>query len=72
MTTDRYTRIVLTVIAIALSVIAVRMNFSDTAGAAGRGCGDASAKPCYFTTNDPLSVNVANWPKYGVQLLDGN
>jgi len=39
MTTDRYTKTVLTVIAIALSVIAVRMNFSDTARAMGDGCG---------------------------------
>ena len=70
MTTDRYTRTVLTVIAIALSVIAVRMNFSDTAGAAGKGCGDSSSNPCYFTSNDPLSVKVENWPEYGEQLIE--
>ena len=39
--TDRYTKTVLTVIAIALSVIAQRMGFSDAARAMGDGCGSS-------------------------------
>lgn len=61
--TDRYTKIVLTVIAVALCVIAVQ-NAVPRARALGNGCGDSSSNPCYV---EPASfagfdVNVTNWP----------
>jgi hypothetical protein len=66
MTTDRYTKTVLTVIAIALSVIALRMSFSDSARAMGDGCGDR-INPCYIeyralAPSTGLRVEVTNWP----------
>lgn len=46
---DRYSKIVLTVIALALVALVVRPMFeSGSAGAQARGCGDAM-NPCYVT-----------------------
>ena len=49
MTNDPYMKAVLTVIAIALSVIAVRMSFTDPAQAFGEECGGRST-PCYIVS----------------------
>jgi hypothetical protein len=55
---DRYTKTVLTVIAVALSVIALRATpIVGTAGAFGEACG-SSLDPCYVATRDSLSVDV--------------
>lgn len=68
MKTDLYTKVALTVIAIALSVISVRMEFSGSARAMGEGCGDSRINPCYITaennsiTRAGLEVYVTNWP----------
>jgi hypothetical protein len=59
---DTYTKIVLTVIAVALSVIAVRGPFVTSASALGDDCGSFS-DPCKVSSgNYPLDVNVKNWP----------
>ena len=49
---DRYTKIVLTVIAVALGVIAVRE--VGALARAGVECGYARSSPCY--------VDIGNWP----------
>ena len=49
MAVDRYTKSVLTVIAVALAVIAIQ-NLIPTARAQAGRCGDAASTPCYVTT----------------------
>ena len=67
MPTDRYTKMVLTIIAIALSLIAVRVTFSETAKAEFDGCGRSPVSPCYsyraLIGSGGLPVEVRNWPR---------
>ena len=63
---DKYTKAVLTVIAVALSVIALQGGLPSASaqlGAGNRGCGDRNS-PCYITMDDVrrLRVNVMNSP----------
>lgn len=55
---DAYTKVVLTVIAVALLAIAVRPLFEiRQASALGNGCGSI-IDPCYVTSRGPLDVRV--------------
>ena len=62
MATDRYTRIILTVIAFSLSVIALRSLFSPAAAGAQIGaCGLDEHHPCYIAGWGPEgTVPIAN------------
>lgn len=56
---DKYTKGVLTVIAIALSVIAFRGPLaSSSAFALGEGCGDGRYNPCYVKGEVEVTGNV--------------
>ena len=56
---DLYTKAVLTIIALALSVIALRGTFSGTAYALGDGCGNSLRNPCYVSNAlAPIEVKV--------------
>jgi hypothetical protein len=59
MATDRYTKSVLTVIAVALAVIALQ-NLIPTARAQVDRCGDATSNPCYVAASQssPLYVQA--------------
>jgi len=59
---DRYTKVVLTVIAIALSVIAARLSV-PSAMALGDGCGSYS-DPCNVTGSVDVSGTVYTKPLY--------
>lgn len=64
---DRYTKGVLTVIAVALSVIAFRMVGGDAATAqSAANCGESSARPCYVVAtnkfDERMTVRIDNWP----------
>jgi hypothetical protein len=75
MNTDRYTKFILTVIAISLCVIALRPLLSSTvAGAAGfEGCGLDSNHPCYVAGWGPDgTVPVANSGRFPLKVLIGN
>jgi hypothetical protein len=64
---DRYTKVVLTVIAAALVMLAMRpWREPQPARAQGSECGN-SRNPCFVTTGvlDPLRVQVTNWPSQG-------
>jgi hypothetical protein len=62
MTIDRYTKTILTVIALALATIAVR-GLTTAASAMGSGCGASPRQPCYVDSSPPLLVrNVSNEP----------
>lgn len=54
---DRYTKIVLTVIAVALSAIAVQGTIGTAQAALGE-CGLTWLSPCYVTAELPLPVHV--------------
>ena len=74
MSADRYTRIMLTIIAMSLTIIALRPFFSPVlAGARTNGCGLDAHHPCYVSgwgpegtipiansVHSPLKVLVAN------------
>ena len=59
---DMYSKAVLTVIAVALSVIAYNLMDQRTAVALGEACGEMRT-PCYITTNerDPLFVRIKKY-----------
>ena len=56
---DRYSKIVLTVIAAALVAIAIQQ--AAPSAKALSDCGDYLS-PCYVTTRGDLDVYVTNWP----------
>jgi hypothetical protein len=85
--TDRYTKIMLTIIALALIVIASRSFAVPAAGAGdlGQGCGYDSRHPCYVAgwgpngtipvanSHDlPLKVLVTNPPVHAVPVVVSN
>ncbi len=74
MQTDRYLKFILTVIAISLSVIALRPFFSPTvAGAADMSCGLDSRHPCYVAGWGPDgTIPVANDGRLPLKVLVGN
>jgi hypothetical protein len=74
MPVDRYTKIILTVIAISLAVIALRPIFSATvAGADITGCGHDSAHPCYVAGWGPEgTLPVANSGRFPLKVMIGN
>ena len=75
MSTDRYIKLILTVNAISLSVIAFRPFFAPTvAGAAGfEGCGLDSAHPCYVAGWGPEgTIPVANSGRFPLKVVIGN
>lgn len=61
---DRYTKIVLTVIAVALSAIAVQGTIRPAFAAFGEACGQSSISPCFVdnVSQHGLPVYVMNWP----------
>jgi hypothetical protein len=63
---DRYTKGVLTVIAVALSAIAFRMVGTDAATAQSSSCGETSTRACYVVAtnkfDDDLTVRISNFP----------
>jgi len=85
---DRYTKFILTLIALALIVIAARsFSVPAPAGAAdlGQGCGHDSQHPCYVAgwgpggtvpvanSHDlPLKVLVTNTPSYALPVIVSN
>ena len=59
MTADRYTKTVLTVIAMALTTIAIQ-NFVPSARAQSQSCGADSNTPCYVRTGGDGYVSIMN------------
>jgi hypothetical protein len=59
---DPWTKIVLTVIALALTVIAWKLPMSESSYAQGGVCGGTGFNPCYVSTagEDYLNVRVVN------------
>jgi hypothetical protein len=56
---DWYSRVVFTVIAVALSVIALKMPTGAGAYALQQGCGSSPSDPCYVTNGEwPIDVRV--------------
>jgi hypothetical protein len=74
MPTDRYTKFILTVIAISLAVIALRLILAPTAaGAELTGCGLDSAHPCYVAGWGPEgTLPVANSGRFPLKVIVGN
>ncbi len=75
MSTDRYMKLILTVIAISLTMIAFRPFFAPTvAGAAGyEGCGLDAAHPCYVAGWGPEgTIPVANSGRFALKVLIAN
>jgi hypothetical protein len=72
--TDRYTKVVLTVIAISLATIAIRGQSVGPATAQpfGADCGRTEYRPCHITFANPVAkimpragdvrVEITNWP----------
>jgi hypothetical protein len=70
---DIYTKVILTVIAAALSIIALQGSLTSRAGAENAFCGSEALNPCYIkadgaltiemTTPGDLPVSISNWPK---------
>jgi len=57
--TDRYTKVVLTVIALALVGI-IAQGLVRSATAQPNSCGISAGAPCYVMANTPLRVQVTN------------
>ena len=74
MPTDRYTKAILTIIALSLSVIALRPLFSArVAGAQTTGCGLDASHPCYIAGWGPEgTVPVFNSAHLPMKVLVGN
>ena len=74
MPADRYTRFILTIIAISLSVIALRPLLSPgTARAQVNGCGADPHHPCYIAGWGPDgTVPIANSGRFPLKVLVGN
>jgi hypothetical protein len=75
MSNDRYVKLILTVIAISLTVIALRPCFAPTvAGAAGfEGCGQDAVHPCYVAGWGPEgTIPVANSGRFPLKVLVAN
>jgi hypothetical protein len=74
MATDRYTKIILTVIALSLSVIALRPFFSPGAAEAQmNNCGLEPHHPCYIAGWGPEgTVPIANDAHFPLKVLVGN
>jgi hypothetical protein len=74
MPTDRYTKIILTVIAISLTVIALRPFLSpDSAHADMKGCGLDASHPCYVAGWGPEgTVPIFNSAHLPLRVLVGN
>lgn len=75
MPNDRYMKFILTVIAISLTVIALRPFFAPAvAGAAGfEGCGLDASNPCYVAGWGPEgTLPVANSGRFPLKVLIGN
>ena len=61
MSVDLWTKIVLTVIAVSLAVIAWKLPFADVGHAQIGACGTTSSAPCHIATNgDALKVLITN------------
>ena len=60
MTTDSYTRVVLTVIALALVALVIRPSLEPAPAGAQMGWCGGFGNPCYVTTDTYLQVWVAN------------
>lgn len=59
-----YSKAVFTVIAAALTIIAIKLPMGGAALAQLDGCRDNPIDPCYFASGaNGLSVNVENWPR---------
>jgi hypothetical protein len=74
MPTDRYTKFILTLIAISLTVIALRPYFAPTPAAADmNGCGHDARNPCYIAGWGPGgTVPIANSGHLPLKVLLGN
>ena len=74
MPTDRYTKFILTIIAISLTVIALRPVLSPSpAGAQTNGCGLDPQSPCYIAGWGPQgTVPIANIGRYPLKVVVKN
>ncbi len=75
MSIDRYTKLILTIIAISLSVIALRPFFApNPAGAADlSGCGHDPRNPCYVAGWGPEgTLPIANSGRFPLKVIVGN
>lgn len=74
MPTDRYTKLILTIIAISLAVIALRPLFSPSpAGAQMSGCGLDPQSPCYIAGWGPQgTVPIANIGRFPLKVVVKN
>ena len=74
MRTDRYTKFIFTIIAISLTVIALRSLFSPgLAGAQTSGCGVDPRRPCYIAGWGPDgTVPIANSSHFPLKVVVAN
>ena len=63
MALDRYSKVIFTLIALALAALAVGQFVPNPATAQGAGCGSYT-NPCYVSSSGigGISVRVSNWP----------